>query len=134
MMLTADYAAVEPATGKFNILGVFDRIVAKQFPTRHSRMCLVVKIEGEMHDKRKEHRVSVTFTDEDGKELAAVNGTVKMSASSPGIPPDCNVVMEFNEVVFEAPGEYRFYLQVNGGEIDASTVIQVVQEKQPDAV
>ena len=43
MMVTADYASIEPQTGKLNIIGVFNQINAQEFPTSHRRMYLVIK-------------------------------------------------------------------------------------------
>ncbi len=42
MMVTADYATVDPVTGKLHILGVFRSISAQSFPCKHSRMCLAL--------------------------------------------------------------------------------------------
>jgi len=129
MMVTADYAAVEPATGKIHILGVFRQIHAQKFPARHRRMCLVVKIEGEISDSRNPHKLSVTLTDEDGAEMITIEGGFEMPGSSPGIPPEYNALLEFNELVFQKSGEYRFYVRVNDDEVEEATVIQVIQRE-----
>ena len=130
MMVTSDYAAVEPQTGKLNIIGVFNQINAQEFPTSHRRMYLVVKIGGEISDSRNPHKLSVALTDEDGVEMIAIEGGFEMPNSPPGIPPECNMVLELNALVFQKPGEYRFYARVNDGEAEESVVMQVIQ-RQP---
>jgi len=127
MMVTADYAAVEPQTGKLNVLGVFTRITAEEFPTTHHRMYLAVKFEGEILDGSRPHQLSVTLASEDGVNLFALEGEFRMPESPPGIPPQCGLVVELNQLKFENPGDYRFYVRVNDGDLDESSVLQLVQ-------
>ena len=53
-----------------------------------------------------------------------------MPDSLPGIHPEYNMVLEFNALVFQKPGEYRFYARVNDDEAEESVVMQVIQ-RQP---
>ena len=130
MMVAADYAAVEPQTGKLNIIGVFNRITAQEYPTTHHRMYLAVKFEGEITDGSRPHQLSVTLASEDGVNLFAIEGEFRMPASLPGIPPQCGLVIELNQLKFEHPGDYRFYVRVNEGELDESSVLQLVQSER----
>lgn len=130
MMVAADYAAVEPQTGKLNIIGVFTRITAKEFPTTHHRMYLAVKFEGEIADGSRPHQLSVALASEDGVDVFAIEGEFRMPASPPGIPPQCGLVIELNQLQFEHPGDYRFYVRVNEGELDESSVLQLVQSER----
>lgn len=43
-MLLCDYAHRDPATGKFSLLGVFDRIHAKQFPAAHGPFAIYLNL------------------------------------------------------------------------------------------
>lgn len=126
-MVTADYATVDPITGKLHILGVFRNINATGFPTQHPRMCLALIIEGELADSNNPHELSVSLADEDGNEVFSMQGAFEMPKSASGIPPHCNVLLEFNDLQFEQPGQYCFYVTVNTDEIEGSAVIQVVQ-------
>jgi hypothetical protein len=45
LALLADAATID-ASGKLNILGVFERIIAPQFPVQHGRLALVVRFIG----------------------------------------------------------------------------------------
>lgn len=130
MMVAADHATVEPQTGKLNVLGIFNRISALKFPAVQQRMCLVVKIEGEIADSRNPHTLSVALTDEDGIEMVIIEGGFEMPGNPPGIPPEHISLLEFNEIIFQKPGEYRLYVRVNDGETEESMVLQVVKRKQ----
>lgn len=43
-MLLCDHAHRDPATGKFTLLGVFDRIHAKQFPAAHGPFAIYLNL------------------------------------------------------------------------------------------
>ena len=126
MMVTADYATIDPMTGKLHILGVFRNINARSFPCQHPRMCLALIIEGEIADSRNPHEMSVSLTDEDGQEIVALRGSFEMPTGVAGIPPHANVLLELNDLVFEEPGSYCFYVTVNDGEVEESAAIQIV--------
>ena len=130
MMVVADYAASETQTGKLNIIGVFTRITANEFPTTHHRMYLALKFEGEITDSSRPHQLSVTLASEDGVNMFAIEGEFGMPASPPGIPPQVGLVIELNQLKFESPGDYRFYVRVNEGELDESSVLQLVQSER----
>ncbi len=132
MLVTADYATVDPMTGKLHILGVFRNINARSFPFQHSRMCLAMIIEGEIADSRNPHELSVSLADEDGQDLFSMQGGFELPPHASGTPPHANVLLELNDLSFDKPGEYCFYVRVNdreveGPEVEGSTAIQVVQ-------
>ncbi|MDE2950972.1 MAG: hypothetical protein OXT68_09400 [Chloroflexota bacterium] len=133
LIVTADYATVDPITGKLHILGVFRNINANSFPTKHPRMCLALIIEGELADSSNPHELTVTLTDEDGIEVFSMRGAFEMPMGAIGISPHCNILLEFNDLQFEQPGQYCFYVTVNADEIEESTVIQVVQRDRGNA-
>lgn len=129
MMVTADYAAVEPQTGKLNVIGVFNRILVRHFPVIHRRMYFAVKLEGELSDNTEAYTVLANLTDEDGREIWVIEGQFVFPDSPPGIPPQCSIVMEINSLRFGQPGDYLFQIQVNDAELEESTVLQVVQHE-----
>ena len=108
LMVTADYAAVEPKTGKLNVIGVFRRIYAQNFPAVHSRMYVVMQIAGEVGDSRNPHNVSVTISDEDGKTIASMEIPFEIPKAPPGIPPQHTLILELNGTVFDNAGDYVF--------------------------
>lgn len=130
MMVFADYAAVEPQTGKLNVIGVFNRIAAVKFPTTHHRMYMALKFEGEFADSSRAHKLSATLANEDGVDILGLQGEFRMPDSPPGIPPQIGLVLELNQLQFDRPGDYRFYVAVNDGELDDSSVLQLVRIEQ----
>lgn len=127
LIVTADYATIDPITGKLHVLGVFRDIYSNSFPTQHPRMCLALIIEGELADSVNPHDLAVTLADEDGVEVFSMKGAFEMPKTASGIAPHCNVLLEFNDLQFEKPGQYCFYATVNTDEIQEATVIQVVK-------
>ena len=129
MMVAADYAAVEPQTGKINILGLFRQIGARVFPVSLPRMCFVVKVEGEISDSPNPHLFKLKLVDEDGEEILNLEGSFDMPSSTIGMPLECNVVMEINHLNFQKPGQYRLFVSLDDGVAEESTVIQVIQQE-----
>lgn len=127
VMVTADYATVDPMTGKLHILGVFRNISARSFPCMHPRMCLALIIEGEVADSRNPHELSISLADEDGQDLFSTQGGFELPPHASGTPPHTNVLLELNDLSFDKPGEYCFYVRVNDREVEGSTAIQVIQ-------
>lgn len=134
MMVTADYATVDPMTGKLHILGVFRNISAQSFPCKHPRMCLALIIEGEIADSRNPHELTVSLADEDDQDLFSMQGSFELPPHASGTPPHANVLLELNDLSFGQPGEYCFYVRVNdhedkGPEVEGSTAIQVLPSR-----
>ena len=90
-------------------------------------MCLALIIEGELADSSNPHDLAVTLADDDGVEVFTMKGAFEMPKTASGIAPHCNVLLEFNDLPFEKPGQYCFYVTVNTDEIQDSAVIQVVK-------
>ena len=129
LMVVADYATIDPITGKLHILGVFRAIYASTFPCQHKRLCLALTIEGEIADSKDPHELVVSLTDEDGTQVFSMQGSFEMPQGVGGIRPQCNLLVEFNDLRFERPGEYCFYVTINGDELEENTAIQVVQRE-----
>ena len=128
MMVTADYAAVEPQTRKLHIIGVFNRITAGAFPLTYHRMYIAVRLEGEIEDGSELHQLLITLAGEDGHEMLTIRGEFEMPKSSRGISPQLEIVGEFNQLTFPVPGDYRIYVSVDDGDlVDESTVLQLVR-------
>ena len=112
LLLVADAATVD-ASGKLNILGVFDHIAAAEFPARHERMCLVLRFTaaaGETGD----HAVEVVIRDPMGDELARMTGTIELGPFSG--PDDVHIpqVLHMDGFVFPNPGVYDVQVEVDG--------------------
>ncbi len=129
MLIAADYASIDRATSKLNILGAFTRISAKKFPTKHSRMAVVVKIRAELGDHSDRRVLSVVMADEDGTEHMKVSGPFQLPPGHGGVRPEFNAVLELNGLKFPKPGTYEFRVFVDE-EMLGYTSIELVEIEQ----
>ena len=53
-----------------------------------------------------------------------------MPAGTSGVDPECDFVVEFNELDFNQVGRYSFSVDVDDGKAKASTVIQVLSQEE----
>lgn len=111
--LAADYASVEQATGKLNVLGVFTRINAPRFPATHPRLALVAQIRPELGDHTNQRNLKVLLVDSDGVELLQIAGSFRLPHADSGPRPDFNIVLELNNLIFPHPGEYEFQISTD---------------------
>ena len=125
LLLTADYASVEPASGKLNIIGAFDRIGAAKFPCIHKRLALVVKVRAELGDHHNERTLGIDMVDEDENKLFHLSGPFQFPQNDKGLLGEHSVVLEFNNLKFLQPGIYNFIVYVDDERL-GSTPIDVV--------
>ena len=125
MMVTANYAEVESDAQRINILGIAFRIPATEFPIVYRRLYLAMIIEGNIGNAAVTNDIQIRLTDEDGRIITEVAGGFMMPAGTRGIPPLKGMVCEFNGLRFPSPGDYLMSIDVNDGELESSTVLQV---------
>ena len=85
LLLTADYANIEPINKKLNIIGSFDRIFAQSYPCTHHRMALVVKIRAELEDHHDERKLTIELVDEDGIKYVHITQPFQFPQPSTGL-------------------------------------------------
>src|SRR5881628_58731 len=95
LALLADGANVS-REGKLNLLGIFDTLFARSFPTTHPQMQLVIRFEA----------------------AAQEAGSTRQDAIR------MDHVLTLNHVQFESPGRYRFDVLVDG-RVAAAVPLQV---------
>ncbi len=120
MFLTADYATVDQATGKLNVLGAFNRIFAQSFPAVHPRMSVAIKLVASEPTETSEPRpieVSLFDADRQSPPLFQMSGMVQLPVDNRGFRQDANVLLELNGLEFPRAGTYEFVVTVNGEEI-----------------
>lgn len=110
-IVICDQAIVDPSTGKRSLMGCFGGIGAKTFPAIHPQIHVAVAItscHGLTAIKLK--IVRVTPDSLDGEELVGAETQVDV--------PDPRMILEFGidfrNVTFPAPGEYRVALESQG--------------------
>lgn len=98
--------------GKLNVLGIFDRIAAPEFPVVHPRMVFVFRVQSEFPDIGRVFPVQVRLVDEEENVMFEANGEI----SGPPVPPGdfitANQVFTLVGVQFTHPGTYRFVVSV----------------------
>jgi hypothetical protein len=103
----ADAAQVD-ASGKLSVLGVFDRIQALEFPTRHPRMALVLRLASGAEDEG-DHAVEILLHGPGGEEVLRLDGQVRFGGGLPsGAQSRMAQVLNLDGVVFSRPGLYEF--------------------------
>lgn len=114
LALVADAATVD-ASGKLNILGVFDRITTTGFPAKHPRLSLILRLSASMNEAG-EHAVEITLRDPEGGEMGRIQGTVGVGfgPSDTGGRVSVPQVINMDGVVFKQAGRYSFDVQIDG--------------------
>jgi hypothetical protein len=112
--------------GKLNILGTFDTIYARTFPTAHPHMQLVLRLEAAPEEAGSNRTLEVRLLDGSGRVLAHAPGTLAVQPQETGEAIRLDRIFTFTTVVFEAPGRYSFAVVVDG-KTDATVPLRVEQ-------
>jgi hypothetical protein len=114
LALLADAATVD-AAGKLNILGIFDRISAAQFPAQHPHISLVLRFAASLTEAGG-HKVAIVLSDPDGGEVLRLDGDIHVGAGSAATGGRVRVpqVVNMERLVFKRPGGYAFNVLVDG--------------------
>ena len=104
--LIADKVIQEKLTNKWSIIGVFDKIISKNFPCVHPELALYIRLT----DAEGEYNIKLEFCEMSGNILSVFKGlrlTVnsKLAASDIGIPT--------HDLPLPNPGKYLFRLYLN---------------------
>ncbi|MBC7815102.1 MAG: hypothetical protein H7175_28350 [Burkholderiales bacterium] len=129
LLLLADYATAD-ASGKLNILGVFDKLNARQFPAKHPLMHLVMKFQPEMREYGETRKLRVILVDEDGREVFQVAVDLAVPVITRGEIPDVNGIIGFRDLPFSKPGLYEFRVLIDKDQVGVAA-LTVIQMEQP---
>ncbi len=113
LALLADAATID-ASGKLNILGIFDRIGVVQFPAQHGRVTLVLRFTGGTSEIGS-HEVHIRMSDPGGAEVLSLNGEMQLVGGASArdvirVPH----ILNLDGLVFTRPGIYSFDVKVDG--------------------
>ena len=114
LALLADAATVD-ASGKLNILGVFDRIAAQRFPAPHPHLSLVLRFTAGLKDAGS-HKVEIVLRDPDEGEVIQIPGEILIRPGPANLGGQVKVpqVLNMGRLVFPKPGLYAFEVSVDG--------------------
>ena len=115
LALLADAATVD-ASGKLNILGVFDRVAAAHLPAQHGRISLVLRFTAGVHEAGS-HRLQIALQSPDGRELLSIDGEMQLGPgthASAGGRIRVPHVINLDGLILESAGIYTFDVRVDG--------------------
>lgn len=114
LALLADAATID-GSGKLNILGVFDRLAAGAFPTRHPRLSLVLRFSAGVNEVGN-HRIGIALKAPDGNEVMRIDGEMNLSAGPRQVTDGVLVphILNMDGLVFPLRGRYAFDVIVDG--------------------
>lgn len=114
LALLADAATID-ASGKLNILGVFDRIASGSFPTQHPHMVLILRFTAGVGEIGR-HQVEISVTDPSGHKMAQIDGDMQLGSGRSGMTDGMKVphILHLDGVVFPTQGRYTFDVRVDG--------------------
>ncbi len=99
--------------GKLNVLGIFDTIGAKDFPTTHVQMSLVLRFSCDFADSEKERAIRVQFEAPNGATFLDFAAKIPIPTMQPGQSGMTNQTLNLVGVEFKDPGTYivRVYVE-----------------------
>ncbi len=111
------FALCDAATdygGKLNLLGTFDTLAARQFPSFHPHCAVALRVRYGRSEEG-HHRFRITIVDDDGRPLApAVEGDLGLACPSHVPSIAANLVLNLNRLKFDRPGRYSVNLAIDG--------------------
>lgn len=119
--------ALTSREGKLSIIGKFDRIFTRNFPSQHARMFLVASFFGE---DSSEHQLKFSIKDPSGKELITdKNLEVKVKVSEGG---SGNIITDLVNLPLGMAGEHTVSLWENSQKLGETkfTVAQIKENEK----
>lgn len=121
--LIADSVIQDRASGKWSVIGVFDRIFSPNFPCTHPTVAIYIRLS----DALGKYRVKIDFRDADDQSVSAYEG-IDLEVK------DRSQTVEFGFTTqllpLGKPGKYMFQLTFNG-EYVASASLEAVKIEKP---
>src|SRR5262245_48959338 len=128
--MLADGAQQAVPGGKLYILGgQWDRLMVQTFPAQHPAMAVVLVLRVEYSEALDRHQLEVELTlDGEPQNIKATGQVVTGHAPGQirGTPSFVPLALQFNNLVFEAPGRYEWVVRVDEQEL-GRLPIEVVQ-------
>ncbi len=118
--------------GKLNILGTFDTIYTNQFPAVHPQCAIALRMSFNKVEEG-QHKVKLSFVDEDGKPLMPnIDIPIDVAVPDDTIFISRNFLINIQQLKFEKPGLYSIDIAVDGRqEGSIPLLIKKAQSQQP---
>lgn len=115
-MLIADYANIAEG-GKINVMGIFSKIFAHEFPTRQPEMHLIVKLDASPAEYDTDRKLTIKLLDETGKqEIVNWSRDIHVPMGSGAERAEISQILRLRDVVFPKPGAYQFSVIIDKDE------------------
>lgn len=116
ILVVADYANVAEG-GKLNVMGMFKRINAHNFPALHPEMYLVAKLSASPAEAGQTRKFRVKLLDADGQnEIVNWERDIKVPESKGGERIEIHQLLRLRSILFPKAGVYQFYFLVDNDE------------------
>jgi hypothetical protein len=106
-LLVADAVIQDRATGKWSVIGVFDRLLAPAFPCVHPSLAVYVRLA----DAQGAYAVRIEFRDSEDRCVASIEG-IRVEVAERTRAVDFGVVA--HGLRLDRAGLYHFQLYLNG--------------------
>lgn len=121
-------AANVAQSGNINVLGIFTNVIAVQVPCVYPKFTYVANIEFHRSESGK-HRFTLSFVDDDGKDIIqSISGHMDV-AQNKGLPSSANLLVELANINFPTAGAYEIDLTIDNQHICTET-IHVIDNSQ----
>ena len=108
----ADFA--QDNHSKLTIVGTFDSINSKQFPTVHPACTVACRLRFAAKEAG-DHSFKLRLIDAKGTEtIQPIEGNINIGNPPNGQLASVNIVVNFNQLKFEVAGRYSFELYIDG--------------------
>lgn len=121
--IIADTVIQDRLTGKWSIIGVFDRVMAPSFPVVHPTVALYLRLS----DAQGRYRMRVEFRDASDRRVGLFEG-IEIEVKDPA--QAIEVGLPTHMLPLEKPGKYQFQLFIND-EFASSAELTVIQVAIP---
>ena len=106
-------AATNDAGGKLNILGSFDRLMARQEPISHPQCALAIKLRFERVEEGQK-RLRIALVDSDGKSvMPTIDAATQVNFTDESPTATASVVLNIQQLKLPHFGEYAIHLAVD---------------------
>jgi len=114
MALLADAATVD-ASGKLNILGIFDRITVAELPAHHPHLSLVLRVSASLGEAGL-HKMEIVLQDPTGSRVMGMNGEFHVGPGPALAGGQVRIpqVLNIERLVFPKAGRYAFNVSLDG--------------------
>lgn len=130
LAVLADYANVS-REGKLNIMGIFDRIFARQLPGQFPPMQVVVRLDAHFAEMGREHTIQIQLQDPDGEIVFDISGNFTPMGGQAGEVAPLNHIISLGNLPLRKAGGHSVVIWVDG-DLKKEVPLKVV-EAPPEA-